>query len=237
LGNVSNHLFDSGRVPVFCPKPGPDAGIDYNGRRIWFEATSPTRGAAGAADQVPKLLALALDEEPVLQDVPNEKMVLRYLNSISVKYREQLPSWREKKIVGLDDAFVIAINPKRLEHEVADADPPRILQAAFAVGPRYAAIDPKTGEVVDTGYQFRDTIIKASGKPVATGVFLQDEYSGLSGLLCSRVDVVNQPAQIGSDFQLVPNQLAQVRLPDKFRLKGTYFRIDAAEDGYTVVPE
>jgi hypothetical protein len=35
---------------VRCPKPGPDAGIVVDGRRICFEATSPTRGADGTAD-------------------------------------------------------------------------------------------------------------------------------------------------------------------------------------------
>ena len=39
---------------VSCPKPGPDVGIVSSGRRIWFEATSPTRVAEGAADQVPE---------------------------------------------------------------------------------------------------------------------------------------------------------------------------------------
>ena len=75
-----------------------------------------------------------------MQDVPNEKMVLRYLNSISVKYKEQLPAWAEKNIVGPSEALVIAINPRRLGHEFGDADPPRIFQAAFAIGPPYAAI-------------------------------------------------------------------------------------------------
>jgi hypothetical protein len=58
---------------VRCPKPGPDVGIDFEGRRIWFEATSPTRGADDAPDQVPAQKVIALGEEPVMQDVPNEK--------------------------------------------------------------------------------------------------------------------------------------------------------------------
>ena len=38
---------------VCCPRPGPDVGIKFKDRRIWFEATTPTRGAEGQADQVP----------------------------------------------------------------------------------------------------------------------------------------------------------------------------------------
>jgi hypothetical protein len=222
---------------VRCPKPGPDVGIDFEGRRIWFEATSPTRGADDAPDQVPAQKVIALGEEPVMQDVPNEKMVLRYLNSISVKYKDQFAGWLEQKIVAPEDAFVIAINPRRLGHEIADTDPPRILQAAFTLGSPYIAIDRETSKAVGAGYQFRDTIKKALGAKVSTGVFHQSEYAGLSGLLCSRVDVVNQPEQMGTDFQLVPNPWAKVPLPQKLRLKGTYFRIEHTKDVYTAIPE
>jgi hypothetical protein len=221
---------------VLCPKPGPDVGIEVDRCRIWFEATSPTRGADGTADQVPEMRAVASHEMPVVQDVPNERMVLRYLNSISEKQR-QYASWLKEGTVSANDAYVIAINPRRLGHEYADTQPPRILQAAFAVGSPYVVIDRDTLKQVDSGYQFRDHIKKASGAAVTAGVFHQDEYSALSGLLCSRVDVVNQPKEMGHDFQLVPNPNTKIPLPKAFRLKGTYFRIDRTKDGYTATPE
>ena len=138
-------------------------------------------------------------------------------------------------IVAPEDAFVVAINPKRLRHEIADTDPPRILQAAYPVGSPYVALDPSTGTAVDAGYQFRDKIRKSSGAEVSTGVFLLDEYASLSGLLCSRVDVANQPEKMGSDFQLVENCKAKAPLPDIFRLKGVFFRIEKVADGYVAV--
>jgi hypothetical protein len=222
---------------VCCPKPGPDVGIEFEGRRIWFEATAPTRGADDTADQVPEQKFVALGDEPVMQDVPNEKMVLRYLNSISVKYNEQFAGWLKQNVVAPEDAFVIALNPRRLGHEIADTDPPRILQAAFAVGSPYIAIDRDTSKPVEAGYQFRDAIKKTSGAPVSTGIFHKSGYSGLSGLLCSRVDAVNQPEDMGADFQLVPNPWAKVSLPETFRLNGTYFRIEHTNDVYTAIPE
>jgi hypothetical protein len=231
---VTTFLMQEGYA-VHCPKPGPDVGIEFEGRRIWFEATAPTRG--DAADQVPELKRIVLGEVPIMQDVPNEQMILRYLNSISVKYKDQLAAWLTKKIVAPEDAFVIAINPRGLQHELVDADPPRILQAAFALGSPYIAIDPQTSNVVETGYQFRDTIKKSSGAPVSTGVFHKSEYASLSGLLCSRVDAVNQPEQMGADFQFVPNPWAKVPLPERFRLKGIYFRIEQTDDVYTATPE
>jgi hypothetical protein len=221
---------------VKCPKPGPDVGIAFARRRIWFEATSPSRGADDAADQVPAIKAVKPGDEPVVYNVPNEKIVLRYLNSIAEK-RRQHAAWLKQGIVSPEDAFVIAINPRRLGHEVADTDPPRILQAAFPLGTPYIALDADTGKAVETGYQFRDSIDKVSGAEVPTGVFLQNEYASVSGLLCSRVDVVNQPADMGSDFQLVPNPTATVSLPTEFRLKGTYFFVEHAKDSFTVTPQ
>jgi len=221
---------------VCCPKPGPDVGIKFKDRRIWFEATSPTRGADNQADQVPAQRVVAPGDDPVVQDVPNEKLVLRYLNSISVK-NDQYTTWLKDGIVAPDEAFVIAINPRRLGFEYADTQPPRIIQAAFTIGSPYVVIDTRTFKQVDAGYQFRDKITKASGNPVSTGVFHLDEYTGLSAMLCSRVDAVNQPEQMGTDFQLVPNPRAKIPLPQDFRLKGTYFRIEHTKDSYTAIPE
>jgi hypothetical protein len=221
---------------VTCPKPGPDVGIEFCGRRIWFEATSPSRGQEGKPDQVPAIKPVRLGDDPVVSTVPNEKIVLRYLNSISEKQR-QYASWLRAGTVSAEDAFVIAINPKQLGHELADSSPPRILQAAFQIGAPYLVIDQKTAKTIGAGYQFRDKIAKAAGKPVSTGVFLQDDSRGLSGLLCSRIDAVNQPVKMGDDFQLVPNPRATFPLPRLFRLKGTFFRIERAEGEYIAVSE
>jgi len=53
----------------------------------------------------------AIGEDPIVYDVPNEKILLRYLNSISVKYNEQYANWLKKRTVSDKDAFVIAVNP------------------------------------------------------------------------------------------------------------------------------
>ena len=119
---------------VTCPKPGPDVGIIYKGQRIWFEATCPTRGADGSPDQIPEMKVAALGEEPVVYDVPNDKIILRYLNSISGKYKDQYANWLKKGIVSEKDAFVIAVNPREIPFEYADTSPPRILRAGYTVG-------------------------------------------------------------------------------------------------------
>ena len=128
---------------VTCPKPGPDVGIKYRGQRIWFEAVSPGPGDPDKPDYI------AAPKDGEVYNVPNEKMVLRYLNSISEKYERQYANWIEKGHVSKADAFVIALNPRRAFHsENADTNPPRILQAAYTLGPQYLTLDKTTAQIV-----------------------------------------------------------------------------------------
>jgi hypothetical protein len=157
---------------VTCPKPGPDVGIVYRGRRIWFECVSPTAGNPGSLDYIPE------PKMGEVSDVPNEKMVLRYLNSISEKYERQYANWLAKGHVSKDDAFVIALNPRNIPFEHADTEPPRILQAAYTVGPLYVVINRETGKAESTGYHFRDHIEKnAQGR---NGGVRREERAGQS---------------------------------------------------------
>lgn len=221
---------------ISCPKPGPDVGIIFNGCRIWFEATCPERGSDQNPDQVPDVKVARVGEDLVFRETPNEKMVLRYLNSISEK-RRQYMAWLANKTVAVEDAFVVSINPRRLRHDFADTRPPRILQAAFPLGSPYASIDPETSQVVDVGYQFRSKVSRQSGAEVPTGIFLLKDYSCLSALLCSRVDAANQPLTMGADFQFVENPLTSASLPDWFRLKGTFFQIEYRDGNYRAIPQ
>jgi hypothetical protein len=119
------------------------------------------------------------------------------------------------------------------------------LQAGYTVGAPYLVIDRESGKTTGSGYHFRDHVVKEPKKDakegekpakVSTGVFQQKEYSGLSGLLCSRVDAANRPAEMGDDFQLAPNPHANVPLPESFRLRGLYYGVKTVEGGYDVTP-
>lgn len=227
---LTTYLITKG-YEVVCPKPGPDVGIEVDGLRIWFEATSPTRGKDGQPDQVPQTVF------GEVFTVPNDKLVLRYLNSISGK-RAQHEGWLKGGVVKEKDAFIIALNPRSLGFEIGDTIPPRVLQAAYAVGDPYVVVNKDTMTVVDSGYQVRDIIKKASEAEVKSGVFLQEEYANISALLCSRIDAVNRPDKLGGDFQLAPNPHAKIPLPDKFRLDGVCYRATKSVDSsYSVRTE
>ena len=153
---------------VTCPKPGPDAGITYRGQRIWFEAVAPDCGDPSKPDSVPTGLA---------GQVPEEKIILRYLNSISTKYKDQYSNWLANGTVSDKDAMVYAINPRALPGDERDRDPPRLLQVAYNIGLPNVEIDPTSMKVVGTGYEFRGFIRKAAkeegqeGTEIPTGIF------------------------------------------------------------------
>jgi hypothetical protein len=217
---------------VTCPKPGPDVGIIYRGQRIWFEAVAPNCGDPDKPDSVPT---------EMLGQIPEEKIILRYLNSIATKHRDQYLNWLEKGTVAPTDAMVYAINPRAIPWDHTDGSPPRILQAAYNAGPATVEVDPTSMRIVRTGYEFRGFIRKApkedqKGEEVPTGIFPLKEYAWLSGLICSRVEAINRPAEMGADFQLAPNLHAAVPLPDCFRLQGTYFATKQVESRYQVSP-
>ena len=117
---------------------------------------SPTPGHPASPDYIPA------PQDGKAYDVPNDKMVLRYLNSISEKYERQYTNWLSKGHVSKDDAFVIAINPRNIPFEHGDTEPPRILQAGYTVGPLYVVIDRATGSTVRTGYHYRAHIEKTA---------------------------------------------------------------------------
>jgi hypothetical protein len=127
-------------------------------------------------------------EEPVVNDVPNEKIVLRYLDSISVKRKEQYANRLKKGIVSGKDSFVIAVNPRGIPFEYADTEPPPILQAGYTAGAPYLLIDGAAGKATGSGYHFRDRVEKEpktgaqegeEAAKVATGVYHQEECNGL----------------------------------------------------------
>jgi len=218
---------------VCCPRPGPDVGIVYRGQRIWFEAVAPDCGDPGKPDSVPPQTG---------GQVPEDKIILRYLNSIATKHKDQYSKWLAKGAVSEKDVMIYAINPWEISWDHKDGDPPRVLQAAYTVSLPNITIDRASMKVIGTGYEFRGFIRKAltkecpKGPKVTTGIFQQKEYAWLSGLLCSRLDATNRPGEMGANFQLAPNLHAKAPLPEGFRLQGTYYATKQVDIGYQVTP-
>jgi hypothetical protein len=88
--------------------------LERDGNRVWVEAVVATNGIPGRPDSV-------VEPNPDRSGkIPEEKLVLRYANAISEKYRKYRGYLRDG-IIHKNDAFVIAINGAALSYKWTQA--------------------------------------------------------------------------------------------------------------------
>jgi hypothetical protein len=66
---------------------------------------------------------------------------------------------------------------------------------------------------VQGGILYQDKIIKRSGAQVLTDIFFSKEYSGISGVLFSNVNLWHYPRKLGSDFLFIHNYRSKNPVP------------------------
>lgn len=184
---------------------GPEFYCRIEGVRCWFEAITP--GPGDGPDSVPEMEY----NVHVATRVPEEEILLRLRHAIHEKYRK-LQDYLSDKTVYEDEAYVLAINSRRIRPIVSDSTLPMIVKAVFPFGNLSVSFDTLTGKVVDEYHEHRDHIVKQSGSTVSTDVFMDPQYACISAVLYSSVDVANYPSVLGADFRLVHNPLARVPL-------------------------
>lgn len=192
-----------------CPKPGPDILLERDGSRVWVEAVTATNGIYGRPDSV-------VEPNPDGSGkIPEEKLVLRYANAISEKYRKYQGYLRDGTI-HRNDAFVIAINGAALSYKwtQAENDVPRFLKAVYPLGVYQLLLDRRTGKIVGRQNEPRFNIVKASGANVATMSFLERRSRGISAILGSSADVMGHSLALGFDFELAHNPKSRAPIAD-----------------------
>jgi len=192
-----------------CPKPGPDILLERDGSRVWVEAVVATNGTPGRPDSV---------VEPNRNDsgrIPEEKLVLRYANAISEKYRKY-QGYLRGGIVHKNDAFVIAINGATLSYKwtQAENDVPRFLKAVYPLGVYQLLLDRPTGKIIGQQNEPRFNIVKASGANVATTSFLETRSRGICAILGSFADLMCHRQALGFDFEVAHNPNSRTPIAD-----------------------
>ncbi|MBU7583504.1 MAG: hypothetical protein KAF91_11445 [Nostoc sp. TH1S01] len=200
---------------------GPDILIDTGELKIWIEAVAPKPGQG--VDAVSQM------EFGVLRNVPDEKIKLRYLSAIKEKYNKKYKNYLDKKIVKPEDCYIIAINGSSIPSARREREIPRIIRSVLPFGNESINIDTESGMPIKRFYQYQDSSRKQSGSLVSTDIFLKSEYSGISAILFSCMDVLNRPNKFGDDFVLFHNPLATRQLPQAFFKLGREFWVDNSE--------
>ena len=182
---------------------GPEFYFLHNGRKVWVEAVAPRPGEG--KDQVPDY------RYGEVQEVPTEKILLRFTNALADK-RNKYIKVLQKKIIDANDLYLLAMNSRGIPHAPYGNTMPFFVQAFLPFGNLAADIDTKTGKIVDTFYHYRENVVKASGAAVSTTAFLNPEFSFVSAVLHSGVDCVNHPDILGEDFMILHNPTASYPL-------------------------
>jgi hypothetical protein len=197
---------------------GPDICFMMGDSRVWLEACAPRGGKGRDAVKVP---------ETDLVTVPEGGIILRYRSVIEAKYR-QYTRYCDSGLVEVKEPYVIAVNGARVPLSGADDDIPLIVQAVLPIDPNTVTIDLRTRQVVDHRLHYRPEIPKKSGAAVSTRVFVDEAYSGISGVLFSNSSASYHSASIGEEFVFIHNARASSPLPQGWLPVGREFWVAGA---------
>jgi hypothetical protein len=190
---------------VDCPKPGPDVRIHTPDGSVWIEAVTPAPGQEGSRDKVPEFSESEFA-------YPEKQIILRYRTAIEFKHGQYLKYVRDG-IVNSHESYVVAVSGSRLSVALNGTSAPDILKAVLPVGMQQIHIRLSDNKCVGTDFTCRRSIEKSNGSPVSTDIFLNPVYSGISGVLFSRSDILNPPSVPGMEFIFVHNPTAAYSLP------------------------
>lgn len=215
------YALDNAGIPLVtrANRTHPEKGSDLltENPRIWLEAVMPKSGDG------PDALSEPLPGKEFT--VPIDDFVLRLRTAIARKISKFRRYFEDGKI-SLGDAAIVAVSGGRLPFRFVEGPIPNIVRAVLGVGSPVLEIDRATKKIVGRSVEDRDHVLKKSGSPVDTDVFLQDASAHVSAVLYSSADCVNHPMTPGSDFVLVHNPKAFVPIAHRWLPIGNEYWID-----------
>ena len=190
---VANVLLEKG-ITIQSKDEGPDCIVIDNAKKhiLYLECIVPERG--DSPDAVPHFISTPFPREPILQAVPQDKIMLRITTAIKAKF-DQYQRWKDKEWFNKDAPYVIAINTGSFDYP-DDSNIPYVPKVLFGVGHPYFSSD---GE--DEGWTFRDSIERLSGALVPVTYFMSSAFEDISGILFTNKSVGN----IGKRALLIVN--------------------------------
>jgi hypothetical protein len=178
-------------------KHGPD--LRLRDQRVWIEAVTVMSGEG--ADAVPD------HKDHEVNEVPDEAVQLRLRQAIDKKHKV-LGEYRSRGIVGDSDPYIIAISAAGIWSARFELSVHRVVRVVFPFGPEAVRFNTADGTTSAPFHTYQDHVKKSSGSSVRTDIFLDPEYSGVSGVMYCRSDELNRPTSPGNDFVFVHNPLA-----------------------------
>lgn len=185
---------------------GPDIELDVEGQQVFIEATAPKVGST--SDCVP---------EPVRKGTavfPERECLLRLAQALTDK-KSRLQKYVTEKIIPESACTIIALSASDLNQfgTLLDSVHPALLSILAGAGPTVVSIREETPPYSSR----RSTLARDSGSTVNAALFDAPDFSIVSGVLYSPVDVWNAELEPGDSLSLFVNPLAQNKIPDAFQ--------------------
>ena len=198
LGNV---LIEKG-FTISSADKGPDFKIDLDGQTVWIEAITASNGQLNLPDS---LSPFPETTEAVLID--DNKVALRLRNAIESKSKK-IEEYLQKKIINDDEPIIIAINTSKIDVILAQ----KFIDYADMVffGKSFSYLETKDGTFQQVT---KPKIYKTNGGEVSVDVFLNSDYSHISGVLLSKSNFSHYDQVIlNSDYVLIINPNTQNKI-------------------------
>ena len=185
---------------------GPDVTLEVDGARLFIEAVAPTAGTK--ADRVP---------EPVhhgVVDFPELECRLRLTQALTDKAGDFRKNLRDG-VVPSDACRIIALSASDLNQfgSMLDGTHPALLSVLAGAGPLELTI----GGTAPPRSSRREFLTRDSSSIVPAALFDDPEFSIVSGVLYSSVDLWNAPLDGRTTLSLFVNPSASVPVPAAFQ--------------------
>jgi hypothetical protein len=203
-------LHDNGFKLERYGNDGPEFFFMHNDRKVWVEAVAPGPGDK-EEDRVPGHSYGKFEDGLKVENPPEEKILLRFTGVLAGKdgKRDKYIKAVKKEIITPDDLYILAINSRGIpDGWDVDFQQPYFVKAFLPLGTPALRMDITTGKIVETFYQRRENVKKASGVEVSTTAFLDPAFSFISAILHSGVDCCNRNGIFGEDFSILHNPTA-----------------------------
>jgi type I restriction enzyme S subunit len=193
---------------------GPDLLVKSRDQNIWIEAV--TVGAGIGSNKVVR------EDSEDAPTVPEEQIKLRLTSAIQTK-QLKFKKYREQGIIDKNAITLISLNAKNVPLSVTDQTVPRIVRCLFGIGNLTYSFDKNIGSFTDSYYQQDSNTQNPNQEEIRFDNFLTDQYSHISAVIYSIVDIYNMPKIIGNDLTIVYNPNAINPLQTGFLSVGQEF--------------
>ena len=207
----------------FTPKKnksdvGPDIVLELPENAVYIEAVAPSIGCS--SDGVPEPI------EKGVADFPERECLLRLTQALTDK-KEKYRHYLDEGIVSVEACKIIALSASDLNQfgTLLDGLRPAPLSVLAGAGPTVLTKGGKRPPYSS----HRGALARDSGSKVDAVLYDNPEFSIVSAVLYSPLDLWNAPLIPGESLSLFLNPLADIQVPSALKAKFTTWARDETE--------